>query len=79
MHEHGNSRCTWDIRSNCSLRLPHRLAAHLGGAAQRADEVVDALPHFEAVQLHGGAADDLEDDVHSYPFCLVKSYFHIIL
>lgn len=27
MHEHGNSRCTWDIRSNCSLHLPHRLAA----------------------------------------------------
>ena len=40
-------------------------ALHLGGAAQRADEVVDALTHFEAVQLHGGAADDLEDDVHS--------------
>ena len=40
-------------------------AFHLGGAAQRADEVVDALTHFEAVQLHGGAADDLEDDVYS--------------
>lgn len=30
-------------------------AFHLGSAAQRADEVVDALTYFEAVQLHGGA------------------------
>ena len=37
----------------------------LGGAAQRADEVVDAIACVQAVQLHGGAADDLEDDVHS--------------
>ena len=39
-------------------------ALGLGGAAQRADEIVDALAHLKAVQLHRGTTDDLEDDVH---------------
>ena len=38
-------------------------ALHLGGAAQRAHKIVDGIAHVQAVELHGGAADDLENDI----------------
>ena len=46
-------------------------AFHLGGTAQRAHKVVDAVAHVQAVQLHGGAADDLEDDLHGTGLAVV--------
>ena len=49
-------------------------AFHLGGAAQRADKVVDAVAHVQAVQLHGGAADDLENDVNGALFAVVTGH-----
>ena len=49
-------------------------ALGLGGAAQRADEVVDAVACVQAVQLHGGTADDLEDDVHGALFAVVTGH-----
>ena len=49
-------------------------AFHLGSAAQRADEVVDALTYFEAVQLHGGAAHDLENDIHSACLAVITGH-----
>ena len=46
-------------------------AFHLGGTAQRAHKVVDAVAYVQAVQLHGGAADDLEDDLHGTGLAVV--------
>ena len=57
---------------------PHAAADHAkpepstsGGTAQRAHKVVDAVAHVQAVQLHGGAADDLEDDLHGTGLAVV--------
>ena len=36
----------------------------LGGAAQGAHKIMDFVTHLQGVQLHGGVAHDLEDDVH---------------
>src|SRR5699024_10339795 len=36
----------------------------LGGAAQGAHKIMDFVAHLQGVQLHGGVAHDLEDDVH---------------
>ena len=49
-------------------------ALHLGGAAQRAHKIVDALAHLQAVQLHGGAAHDLEDDIHGALLAVVTGH-----
>ena len=49
-------------------------ALGLGGTAQRADEIVDAVARVQAVQLHGGAADDLEDDVHGAFLAVVTGH-----
>ena len=47
---------------------------HLGGTAQRAHEIVDALTDLQAVQLHRGTAHDLENDVHSALFAVVTGH-----
>src|SRR5699024_5764052 len=39
-------------------------ARSLGGAAQRPDKIVDFVAHVQGVQLDGGVAHDLEDDIH---------------
>ena len=47
---------------------------HLGGTAQRAHEIVDALADLQAVQLHRGTAHDLENDVHSALLAVVTGH-----
>ena len=49
-------------------------ALHLCGAAQGAHKIVAALAPLEAVQLHGGAAHDLENDIHSALFAVVTGH-----
>ena len=49
-------------------------ALHLCGAAQGAHKIVDALAHLEAVQLHGGAAHDLENDIHSACLAVITGH-----
>ena len=49
-------------------------ALGLGGAAQGAHKVMDAVACVQAVQLHGGAAHDLEDDIHSALFAVVTGH-----
>ena len=49
-------------------------ALGLGGAAQRADKIVDTIACIQAVQFHGGTAHDLENDIHSALFAVVTGH-----
>jgi len=46
----------------------------LGGATQRADKIVDTIACVQAVQLHGGTAHDLEDDIYGALFAVVTGH-----
>jgi len=49
-------------------------ALGLGSTAQRPHKVVDALAHLQAVQLHGGAAHDLENNIYGALFAVVPGH-----
>ena len=49
-------------------------ALGLGGAAQGANKVMDAVADIQPVQLHGGAAHDLENDIYSALFPVVTGH-----
>ena len=69
----GNGQCNGT--AHAAAHNAHLLQTlGLGGAAQRADKIVDTIACVQAVQLHGGTAHDLENDIHSALFAVVTGH-----
>ena len=69
----GNGQCNG--AAHAAAHNAHLLQTlGLGGAAQRADKIVDTIACVQTVQLHGGTAHDLENDIHSALFAVVTGH-----